>query len=170
MTVACNIAAHDIIFGLQCQRKNKIFNTLLKFFLLWALLVPASAQVYKWVDEKGGTHYGEHPPQGRKVQEVEQRLANPGPATGKAAQPDWKEKELEFRGRRIDAEKLESKNEQQQAANREACRQARGRLGQLKLSRAIFRLDEKGERIYQSEEQRQAYIAQQERQIAERCH
>ncbi len=171
MAAGCNIGAHDIIFAPRCQRKNKIFNTLLRFCILWTLLGPASAQVYKWVDEKGITHYGERAPQGRKAQEVEQRLANPVPVPvpGKAAQPSWQDKELEFRGRRVEAEQAEAKQKQQEAANRQACNQARDRLAQAKAARRWYRLDEKGERVYQSDEEQRASIAQLEQLIAQRC-
>jgi len=169
MAAGCNIGAHDIIFAPLCQRKNKIFNTLLRFCLLWTLLGPASAQVFKWVDEKGVTHYGERAPQGRKAQEVEQRLANPGPAPGKAAQPSWQDKELEFRSRRVQAEQAEAKREKQEAANHQACNQARDRLAQAKSARRMYRLDEKGQRVYQGEEEHRAAIAQLEGLIAQRC-
>ena len=169
MTAGRNIGAHDIIFALCCQRKNKIFNTLLTFCLLWVLLLPATAQVYKWVDEKGVTHYGERPPQGKKAQPVEQHLANPSPAPGKTAAPDWKAKELEFRGRRIESEQADAKQQQQDAALRNACNEARDRLVRLKSARGIYRLDEKGQRVYQSDEERRASTAQLEQQIAQRC-
>lgn len=139
------------------------------FCLLWACLAPAAAQVYKWVDEKGTTHYGERPPQGRKAQEIDQRLANPGADPGKAAQPDWNEKELEFRRRRIEAEQAQTLREQQQAANRRACNDARDQLAQMKTARGIYRLDENGERVYQSDAERQASMARLQAQIAERC-
>ena len=42
-----------------------------------AVAVPAFAQVYKWVDERGVTHYGERPPQGRKSTEVPHKLGTP---------------------------------------------------------------------------------------------
>ena len=134
-----------------------------------ALLVPASAQVYKWVDEEGKTHYGERPPQRKTAKEVEQRLANPGAPPGKAAAPDWKEKELEFRGRRIEAEQAETKRRQQETANRQACNQARDHVAQMKTARRMYRLNEKGERVYQSAEEHQAAIAQLERLVSERC-
>jgi hypothetical protein len=169
MAAACNIAGRDIIFTLYCQRKNKIFNALLTICVLWALLLPAGAQVYKWVDEKGTTHYGERPPQGKKAQEMEQRLANPGPAPGNAAQPNWKDKDLEFRGRRIDAGQAEAKQKQQEGANREACNQARDQLVQMKAARRLYRLDETGERVYQSGDEHQASVAQLERLVSERC-
>ncbi|MBE0626719.1 MAG: DUF4124 domain-containing protein [Burkholderiales bacterium] len=169
MAAGCNIGAHDIIFDPYCQRKNKIFNTLPRFLIFWALLAPAYAQVYKWVDEKGMIHYGEHPPQGTKSRELEQRLANPAPGPGSAAQPSWQEKELEFRARRIEAEQAEARQQQQESADRQACEQARDRLALLKLARRTYRLDEKGERVYQSDEERLALIAQQERLLAQRC-
>jgi len=142
---------------------------LLKIFALWALLLPAFAQVYKWVDEKGVTHYGERAPQGRKAEAVEQRLANPGPAPDKAVQPDWKERELEFRRRRISSEQAEAKDKQQEASQRQACNQARDQLAQMKLARRLYRLDDKGERVYQSDEERNAATARLEQQVSERC-
>lgn len=142
---------------------------MLKFCLFWAFLVPATAQVYKWVDEKGTTHYGERPPQGHKAQEVRQHLANPGPDPGKAARPDWNEKELEFRKRRIESEQAQTRREQQEASNRRACNQARDRLAQATTARRLYRLDEKGERVYESEGERQASVAQLEALVTERC-
>ncbi len=158
-----------ILFLPFTVKGNKIFNTLLKICVLWALALAASAQVYKWVDEKGTTHYGERPPQGKKAQEVEQRLANPALAPGKAVQPNWKDKDLEFRSRRIETEQAEAKQTQQEAANRQACNQARDSLAQMKSARRLYRLDEKGERVYESDEARQASVAQLEALVAQRC-
>ena len=169
MAAGCNIGAHDIIFTLYCQRKNKIFNTLLKICALWAFSLAAPAQVYKWVDEIGTTHYGERPPLGKKAEEVEQRLANPGSAPGKAVQPNWKDKDLEFRSRRIETEQAEAKQTLQQAANRQACNEARDSLAQMKSARRLYQLDDKGERVYQSDEQRQTSLAQREGLVAQRC-
>ena len=137
--------------------------------MLWALVTPATAQVYKWVDEKGVTHYGERPPHGKKAQEVEQRLANPGPAPGKAAQPSWKEQDLEFRRRQIQAEQTEAKNKQREASQGQACNQARDQLAQMRSARRLYRLDEKGERVFQSDDERNASIARLEQLVLERC-
>jgi hypothetical protein len=169
MAAGCNIGAHDIIFTPYCQRKNKIFNTLLKICMLWALLVPASAQVLKWVDEKGVTNYGERPPQGRKAKEVKQHLANPAPAPGKHVQPGWKDKELEFRSRRIEAEQAQAKQKKQQTENLKACNQARDRLARMKTASGMYRLNDKGERVYQSDAKNKAAIGNLERQIAQHC-
>ena len=115
------------------------------------------------------THYGERAPQGRKAEEVGQRLANPGPAPEKAAQPDWNEKELEFRRRRIEAGQAQEQRERQEAAGRKACNEARDRLAQLRIARRVYRLDDNGERIYQSDSERQASVARLEAQVAQDC-
>lgn len=142
---------------------------MLKVFALWTLLVPAVAQVYKWVDENGGTHYGERPPQGAKSTAVEQHLANPGPAPGKSAEPDWKQQELEFHKRRIQAEQAASKSQQMEDSQRQACKQARDQLAQLNSARRVYRMDEKGERVFQSDEERDASKLRLEQQVSDHC-
>ena len=137
--------------------------------MFWAALAPAYAQMYKWVDEKGTTHYGERPPQGRKAQEVEQRLANPGVPAGTPSQKNWTEKDLEFRGRRIEAEQAEAKQKQQEMEHQQACNRARDGLAQMKAARALYRLNDKGERVFASEEEHRAAIERQERLIAQHC-
>ena len=137
--------------------------------LLLAPLVPASAQTYKWVDDKGVTHYGDRPPQGSKAQPVEQHLAAPMPAPGTSNQPSWKEKELEFRSRRVENQTKEAEQQRQEATRRQACNQARDQLAQMKLARRVYRLNEKGERVYQSDEERDASTAQLEQLVAQRC-
>src|SRR5882672_6266397 len=62
-------------FGVK--RNSKLFRALLHFLAFMTLAAPAFAQVYKWVDERGVTHYGERPPQGGKASEVPNRLASP---------------------------------------------------------------------------------------------
>jgi len=153
----------------HCQRKNKIFNTLLKLCVLWALFVPAHAQVYKWVDEKGVTHYGERAPQGGKAEELEQRMANPGPAPGKSVQRNWKEQDLEFRRRRIETEQTDAKNKQREASQSQACNQARDQLAQMRSARRLYSLDEQGERVFQSDDERNTSIARLQQLVSERC-
>ena len=105
----------------------------------------------------------------KTAREVEQRLANPAPAPGKAEQPDWQAKELEFRSRRVEAGQTEARQKQQEAAERRQCNQARDRLAQMKAARQMYRLNDKGEREYQGEEENRAAIAELERSIAQRC-
>jgi hypothetical protein len=68
------------------KRNFRLFRALLHFLILAAAVAPAFAQVFKWVDERGVTHYGERPPQGRKAIEVPDRLGSP-PGTPPRANP-----------------------------------------------------------------------------------
>ena len=63
---------------LDVKRNFRLFRALLHFLILSAAVAPAFAQVFKWVDERGVTHYGERPPQGGKASEVPDRLGSPG--------------------------------------------------------------------------------------------
>ena len=63
---------------LSVKRNSKLFRALLHFLILAAVVAPATAQVFKWVDERGVTHYGERPPQGEKASEVPDKLGSPG--------------------------------------------------------------------------------------------
>ncbi len=148
-----------------------MFNTLLKICCLWlVLLTPAAAQVYKWVDEKGGTHYGARAPQGRKAKEVDNKLANPaGPGGASAKPPSWQDQESEFQGRRIQAEQAEAKRQAQDARQRSACIVARDDLLRMKAAPRMYKLNDKGERVFSSDQERQASIARQEQLIATRC-
>jgi len=150
-----------------------MFRAFLTMFCLWMALLPAYAQVYRWVDEKGVTHYGERAPQGRKAQEVQNKLANPASAKSASAKPpNWQDQESEFQGRRLKAEQAaqaEAKKQAQEANQRQACNEARDNLARMRASSRMYKLNEKGERAYESEQQRDATIARYEQLIATRC-
>ena len=130
---------------------------------------PANAQVYKWVDEKGRTHYGEKPPEGTKANEV----ARPTPPSDpkKTHDPEaWKRKELDLRKERIERERREARDGARTSAERERrCRQARSAMDRIENVQGLYRLDDKGQRVYftdaeRDEERRKARAA-----IAENC-
>jgi len=146
-----------------------MFRTLVKVCVLSALVMPAMAQVYKWVDEKGMTHYGERPPQGGKAQELQAGQAPSEPPPGQAAQSTWQEKERDFQQRRIEARQAEVKAKQQAAALRAACNQERDQIAQLKSAGRVYHLDDNGQRVFESEVERNASIARREQMVTERC-
>jgi len=138
--------------------------------VLLALAAPAGAQVYKWVDEKGRTHYGEKPPEGVKATEV----GAPTPPNNPVAQePDWKKKELEMKRERIQKEKKEANEaarQQRSSAQREgACADAHRRLETLEDTIRIYDRNAKGEKVYLEDKDRPAAIAKEKRWIADNC-
>ena len=150
------------------KRNSKLFRALLHFLALLLVAAPAFAQVYKWVDEKGVTHYGERPPQGSKPQGVPNRLASPLPTDSKRNE-DWQQKDREFRERHIQAESADERKQQEAAKRNEQCNQQRALLTRLKQSPRTFRLDAKGERVYLDDSERESAISRQEKLVAEHC-
>jgi hypothetical protein len=116
----------------------------------------ATAALYKWVDEKGVTHYTEEPPPDRKATKIE--IRSDGPAAKPQAAESWKDKEVEFRRRQLEKERAEesaSSREKNAAAQREHnCLRAREALDTLTHGRPIYRVNEKGERVYMEEAER----------------
>ncbi|MBL8393038.1 MAG: DUF4124 domain-containing protein, partial [Candidatus Accumulibacter sp.] len=97
--------------------------------LFFALLVVTTAvsggEVYKWVDEKGVTHFSELPPPGQQAAKPRQPPTAQGqpqaaPASaadgGRPAGKTWQEKETEFRQRQIERDAAARKQEEQDAA------------------------------------------------------
>jgi hypothetical protein len=129
---------------------------------------PALAQVYRWVDENGVTHYGERAPQGTKATEVQDKLATPAPS-GKTPRDDWQEKDRELRQRQLQTQAAEAKKAQDDARRRQICAEQRDALTRLKTARRTYKLDANGERIYDDDDQREARIAKQEQIVAQNC-
>ena len=155
------------------KRNSKLFRALLHFLIFLATAAPALAQVYKWVDERGVTHYGERPPQGSKASEVPNRLASPAPggAGAEATNPkDPNPEQGQVRPTDQDPRQASSKGETRQeaeAAKRaQLCNQQRALLERLKQSPPSFTLNEKGEQIPLDNS---AAIARQEKLAANQC-
>ena len=132
--------------------------------LVLALAMPvASAQIYKWVDEKGRVHYGEKPPAGAKPSTVKPPPQANAPAKGE----DIQAKEIEFRQRQVERQ-IDAEKQAQEAANRKAlCENAKERL--LFAERVNLYRREKGEKVFLSDAERQAEIASRRAAVAQYC-
>jgi len=69
--------------------------------LLALIAAPAYAELYKWVDAQGKTHYSDKPDGAGKAKVDELRTDAPPTKTAAAAPavPDWKKQEAEYRQR-----------------------------------------------------------------------
>jgi type IV secretory pathway VirB10-like protein len=162
-------------------------------WLLLVLLPIATAilgaTLYKWVDERGVTHYSETPPAKQKAQEIRiqppppsgaeseeppQAPRAPGTEGGKAAPPKtWQQKALEAQLRR---EAAERKEEAEQARAREIaqqrlrrCLSARQNLHTLQTDRPVYQINEYGERVYIDDAKRAAEIERMKQEIQSNC-
>jgi hypothetical protein len=137
---------------------------LLTLALLLAAL-PASAVLYKWVDQDGKVHYSDQPPpDGAKQSGV---VTAPARSTPSAAAPAGDaataapkgpktaaEQEMEFRKRRLEAAEADAKRQQEAQAGEEKkrnCAQAMNRLAALETGGRITRYGPDGETVYLSD-------------------
>ena len=142
---------------------------MIRSVLLALLLLPfaAAAQtMYKWVDEKGVTHFSESPPPDGKAAKIEVKpVGNEAPRSD-----EWKQRDLESRQRRAAKEATDSevqKREQQMRGTR--CGTARRELDGLKNARRFYKIDAKGERVYVEDAERPALIERWEQEARKYC-
>ena len=151
------------------------------------LALPASAQMYKWVDANGKVQYSDKPPPSN-VKTEKLRSAAPAPAPAAPAAGDAKgdakkdaaqagpktaaEQEQAFRKRQLDAAKAQQEEEQKQVAarvNAENCKKAKAAVANLQLGGRQVRMDDKGERVFLDEQQIAQELAAAKQEAAAAC-
>lgn len=143
------------------------------FALALAALVTATtlyAQVYEWKDENGKTIYSDQAPVGN-VRQL--RKLDVGPASASApAQKSAADRELEFRKRQKEAQDNAQKTSKEQTASTaqaENCANARRQLQALESGERISLRDDKGERYYMDDAQRDQEIAKTRQAVQSYC-
>ena len=130
------------------------------WLLLLLLLAPvASAQVYKWTDDKGRVHYSETPPAGTKPGEVKPPAAQP---QQRPAQ-DLRSQETDFRRRQVEQRQIEERQAVEDANRRSRCDYAKEELAIAERAR-LYKL-EKGERVFLGDDEQQAAVARRREEI-----
>lgn len=133
----------------------------------------AGAQtMYKWVDEKGTTHFSERPPPDEKTEKKASKVTPKvvPPSGGGAYDPNaWKSKEAEARKRQVDRGQQESAQAKDAAKRADVCDRARSRVAFLENSGRIFRDNPDGSRTFMEDKQREAEIARAREVANEAC-
>jgi hypothetical protein len=149
------------------KRNSNLFRALPHFIALLLTAGAAFGQVYRWVDENGVTHYGAQAPQGTQAREVEDKLATPPGAAPRA--DDWQQKDREFRQRQIQSGETQAKKDQETERRRAMCNEQRDLLARLRQAPRTYELNEKGERVFMNDNQRENAIARQEKIVTQYC-
>lgn len=150
---------------------------ILVLVLLFLVVASLAAGIYKWVDEKGVTHYSDAPPSTRKARELDiPSTPRDGAQSQGPAAKSWQEQELEFRQRHAARLEAERRQEQQDALNKrlalarkQRCIIAQQNLHVLQMQRAVYSLNEKGERVFLDDETRASEIARMKKEIETFC-
>ena len=132
---------------------------MIRIVLVSLMLLPlaAAAEMYKWVDEKGRTVYSEQPPPDGKGTKLDIRTS-----PGSAAPTDWKQKEIDSRQSRITKEQQEqnqkAQEQNQMTARKQNCIESQRQLNIAQTPRPVFQVNEKGEKVYLDDKERQREI------------
>ncbi len=133
------------------------------------LATAAQAQIYKWVDEKGQTHYEERPPEGKDPKDAKKMTA---PAASKdtkaAAGADWKQKDIEFKQRQQSRDQAYAADEKKRSQREKACADAREDLD-YNDKRGRFYTEENGEKRFRTDAEQAAVVEAARRKVKELC-
>ena len=153
--------------------------------LALCVALPASAQMYKWVDSDGKVQYSDKPPPSNikteKLREPARAASTPSASEAKsAAKKDAAkagpktaaEQEQAFRKRQLDAAKAQEEDQKKQAQVRdkaENCRRAKEAAANLQIGGRQVRVDEKGERVFLDDQQIAQEMAKAQQEAAAAC-
>lgn len=148
------------------DKGNSMRHMILTGTLMLALSTSAMAsQVYKWVDEKGVTHFGAQPPQGQEATTINTAAPPPRPVPSEPA-PSFDE-QLDPEQAAID-KKVKEDVAKQEAERKQYCETARTNLAQLENNPRV-RIEDGGELRRIGEDERQERIAELKKSITESC-
>ena len=122
-----------------------------------------AAQVYKWVDAQGVTHFGAQPPEGQQATSVNTTIA-PAPAAIPAKLPQVGVDEEQ----QVIDEKVKKEVAAKEAERKQYCEKMRTNLAQLENNPRL-REEVNGEVRRLDENERQKRIAEAKKAIAENC-
>lgn len=135
--------------------------------MLAPLLLPvqATAQIYKWTDAQGGVHFGEQPVSGATEVEVKPQVIERDDETRQREQRT----QNFYKARSDERDKAQQQASQSAAEQAKSCSELRYQLRQFPPGRAYYSVNEKGERVYYSDQQLDAARRQLTEQIAQEC-
>ncbi|GFM57403.1 glycosyl transferase [Pseudomonas cichorii] len=119
-----------------------------------------AAQIYKWVDAQGVTHFDAQPPAGQQVEEINVQKPLPAPAASTASEPDPQQQEIDARVRK--------QVRAQEAKMADNCEVLRTNLAQLQNNPRVREQTEGGTKRL-TDDERKARVAETQRTIAEYC-
>jgi hypothetical protein len=121
------------------------------------MALPAAAQMYKCVDERGVTHYSDKPRPGCKGGKVDIQPIPPLSGKAEARPSGLAGQDAEFKRRQIEREESEGR---EKAALAQRCARLRHELGVLASGTRIFEVTSQGERMYLDDAARDARLGQ----------
>ncbi|PCJ30968.1 MAG: hypothetical protein COA99_17600 [Moraxellaceae bacterium] len=153
--------------------KHALAITLLLFSTLFSGTIQAKKSFYKWVDQRGVTHYGTHPPQEFTDSATKIRVNSATPSGKAAAERKIAERAKPKESKNpaqtnmeIEAEKINKENAEITNKN---CKIYKQNIVAMNQSARIREKNSSGEMVMLSEEEKQARMKTAKDYIAENC-
>lgn len=126
----------------------------MRHLLCCLLLIPAlaGAEIYRWTDAQGRVHFSETPREGAQPVTVKPQVVERDQATREREARTAKFYDARREEQALAADRSAQAREQRQ----KKCSQLREQQGELSQSGPFYRLDERGERQYYTDEQIEA--------------
>ena len=141
-------------------------------FSLFVVLLPPllQAEIYRWVDDNGRVHFSDSPISGHQVEKVE--VGDNPNSYGGGTVLERQRGLLDDYQQRDQQQAREQRKEAWQKSNEERlkrnCLAAKDSLKRYEGS-ALYYLNDKGERVFYSDEERSKYLAEYQQRVAENC-
>ena len=139
----------------------KIISTLIFLMLILNDInsVSEAAEIYKWIDENGVVHFGDRPGNSRTEKidiEDSGNFLSVDPELEKHRQKQNRLLDRMEEERKMNEEDRAKRKEQQKKLNK-TCMEAKDYKKNMKLAGRIYRLDDQGNRVFYSNEERKNY-------------
>lgn len=141
------------------------------YFLLLSTTIISQAEVFKWIDEQGNTHYGDKPTADSSATQLN---ISEQPAKKSTLNAEDREERRRRLADAMQEDRLKKKEEKKLAVEQKAqldkkCIYAKDQLRQYEDSGSIYILDKDGNRIRLPDEHRTAVINDLRAQIKANC-
>ena len=144
-------------------------NWLILVFLVSGMGM-VQAEIYKWNDEQGNTHYGERPPPHGNAGTVTIRK---GPSAPDPVLEHYRERQQKLldvmQQEREEKQAQDRKNRQEREESQRRCYSAKDRLRSYGSVGALYKIDKKGKKIYLNQKDREKAIAKVEEDVRRYC-
>lgn len=150
--------------------KGKCIIRCLLLIVLSANVFNAGAEVYKWIDAQGNTHYGERPPTAGSADSVTIRKGPSAPDPVLDRYRDRQQKYLDvLQQEREEKKEQDKKKEQENKQLQRRCLRARDRLRSYQSAGGIYEIDKQGNRVYLDQKAREKTISELEKDLRKYC-
>lgn len=152
-------------------------EVLLKVLLraaLWASLLAVvslpvcAVGLHKWVDEQGNVHYADKPPPGQETETIQVDTGRVDDSNAERLD-SYQEQVDQIFTERDEAKAEAEKKAKEKAEIKAHCEDSRAKLVRLQTSTRRQKVNDKGERVFIEDSQRQEWIKAAKAEIAKHC-